>query len=132
LTFPAKLKSSDYNSFDISVIGIIAIPGMMSGSILGGSSVHQAAKLQIIVMFMIAASVVLASVFITFAAIVMVVDHDHLIRSDRIDNKIPAIYRVKEWNVGELSTSVSKSFNWRTKSRGRRLDLEETEEFLLK
>jgi Uncharacterised protein family (UPF0014) len=114
-----------------SVMGIIVIPGMMSGSILGGSSVHQAAKLQIIVMFMITASVVLASVFITFAAIVMVVDQDHLIRSDRIDRKMPAIYWVKEWNVRELSTSVSKSFYW-TKSRGRRLDLEETRELLLR
>ena len=111
-------------------MGIIVIPGMMSGSILGGSSVHQAAKLQLIVMFMITASVVLASVFITFAAIVMVVDQDHRIMSDRIDSKMPAIYRVKKWNVRELSTSMSKSFNWRTKSRGRRLDLEETQELL--
>ena len=98
-----------------SVIGIIAIPGMMTGAILGGSSVHQAAKLQMIIMFMITANIVLASAFITFTAIIMVVDKEHRIRSDRIDNKMPVIYRVKDWNVGELSASLSKSFDWRTR-----------------
>ena len=101
--------------FSHSVIGIISIPGMMTGAILGGSSVHQAAKLQMIIMFMITANIVLASVFITFIAIIMVIDHEHRIRSDRIDNKKPVIYRVKDWNVGELSAGLSKSFNsgWR-------------------
>ena len=87
----------------------------MTGAILGGASVHQAAKLQMIIMFMITAATVLASVFITFAAIIMVVDKEHRIRSDRIDNKMPVIYRVKDWNVGELSASLSKSFDWRTR-----------------
>ena len=102
-----------------SVIGIIAIPGMMTGAILGGSSVHQAAKLQMIIMFMITANIVLATVFITFIAIIMVVDQDHRIRSDRINDKKPVIYRVKDWNVGEISASLSKSFDWRTRTRTR-------------
>ena len=118
-------------AFSHSVIGIIAIPGMMTGAILGGSSVHQAAKLQMIIMFMITANIVLASVFITFIAIIMVVDQDHRIRSDRINDKKPVIYRVKDWNVGtrELSASLSKSFDWRTRKpprpTGFDLDLEE-------
>ena len=87
----------------------------MTGAILGGSSVHQAAKLQMIIMFMITANVVLASVFITCTAILMVVDQEHRIRSDRIDNKKPVIDRIKDWNVGELSAGLSKSFNWRTR-----------------
>ena len=114
-------------------MGIIAIPGMMTGAILGGSSVHQAAKLQIIIMFMITASTVLASVFITFAAIVMVVDREHRVRSDRINDKKLVLYRVKDWNVGELSASISKSFNWavkRPQNRGRQMDLEENETLL--
>ena len=99
----------------------------MTGAILGGSSVHQAAKLQMIIMFMIAASTVLASVFITFATLITVVDEEHRVRSDRIDDKIPVIYRVKDWNVGELLASLSKSFtgNWRT--GGGELDLEDSE-----
>ena len=116
-----------------SVIGIIAIPGMMTGAILGGSSVHQAAKLQMIIMFMITANTVLASVFITFTAIVMVVDQEHRIRNDRIENKKSVIYRIKDWNVGELLASLLKIFDRRTrKSRtgGGKLDLEENEMLL--
>ena len=63
----------------------------------------------------------------------MVVDQDHRVRGDRIDNKKPAIYRVKDWNVGELSASLSKSFNWRTKKSrtdGSESDLEENERLL--
>jgi len=116
---------------NMNVIGIIAIPGMMTGAILGGSSVHQAAKLQMIIMFMITAATVVSSVFITFAAIVMVVDKEHRIRSDRILDKKPVIYRVKDWNVGELSASLSKSFNWRKKEPGTgESDLEENERLL--
>jgi Uncharacterised protein family (UPF0014) len=111
-------------------MGIIAIPGMMTGSILGGSSVYQAAKLQIIIKFMAAASVVLASVIITIAATVVVVDADHRIRSNRISGKMPAIYRVKDWNIGKLLAILLKSFTWRTKTRptrSRQPDMEETE-----
>jgi ABC-type iron transport system FetAB permease component len=69
----------------------------MKGAIFGGSSVDQAAKLQMIIMFMIAAAALLASLFITFTAIIVVVDQEHQIRSDRIDNsKKPVIYRVKD------------------------------------
>ena len=116
-----------------SVIGIIAIPGTMTGTILGGASVHQAAKLQMIIMFMITAATVLASLFITFATIIMVVDQEHRIRSDRIDDKRPVIYRVKDWNIGEISASLSKSFNWRTRKSwiyGVEPDLGENERLL--
>ena len=108
----------------------------MTGAILGGSSVHQAAKLQMIIMFMIAAATVLASVFITFAAIIMVVDQEHRVRSDRIDDKKPLIYRVKDWNVGELSARLSKSFTikWKKTIKPRtgrpKSDLEENEMLL--
>jgi Uncharacterised protein family (UPF0014) len=120
-------------AFCHSVIGIIAIPGMMTGAILGGSSVHQAAKLQMIIMFMIAANTVLASLFITFTAIVMVVDEEHRIRSDRIDDRKPVIYRVKDWNIGKLSASLWKSYNWKTRKHrtgGGEWELEENERFL--
>ena len=106
---------------------------MMTGAILGGASVHQAAKLQMIIMFMITAATVLAAVFVSFAAVIMVVDQDHRIRSDRIYNKKSVIYRVKDWNVGELSASLSKSFNWRTKkpqNGSGEEDLEENERLL--
>ena len=98
---------------------------MMTGAILGGSSVQQAAKLQMVILFMITASTALASVFITLTTILMVVDLEHRIRSDRIDGRRSVIYRVKDWNVRELSANVFKSFNWKIKSRIREPDLEE-------
>ena len=102
----------------------------MTGAILGGSSVQQAAKLQMIIMFMITASTVLASVFITFVTILVVVDSKHRIRSDFINDKKPAIYRVKDWDIKELSASISKTFNWKTKARPCESDLEERQSLL--
>ena len=57
---------------------------MMTGAILGGSSVQQAAKLQMIIMFMITASTTLASIFVTIAAVIISVDSEHRVRSERI------------------------------------------------
>jgi len=86
----------------MSVIGIIAIPGMMTGAILGGSSVEQAAKLQMIIMFMISASTALASIFTTVLALGMVVDADHRVRSDRVDVREHAVYRGRNWLFGKI------------------------------
>lgn len=43
----------------MSVIGLISIPGMMTGQILGGASVDSAVKYQQIIMFLISASTAL-------------------------------------------------------------------------
>jgi len=69
---------------------------MMTGAILGGSSVQQAARLQMIIVFMISASTTLASIFTTFSVITMTVDGQHMIRTDRIDEKKHGIWRVKD------------------------------------
>ncbi|KDN50631.1 hypothetical protein RSAG8_01129, partial [Rhizoctonia solani AG-8 WAC10335] len=63
----------------LRVIGLISIPGMMTGAILGGASVDQAAKLQMVIMFMINASIVGM-----FSALYRAVDDCARIRSDRI------------------------------------------------
>ena len=78
------------------MLGIIAIPGMMTGAILGGSSVQQAARLQMIIVFMISASTTLASIFTTVSVIIMTVDSQHIIRTDRIDEKKHGIWRAKD------------------------------------
>ncbi|KZP00612.1 UPF0014-domain-containing protein [Calocera viscosa TUFC12733] len=77
----------------MSVLGIISIPGLMSGAILGGSSVEQAAKLQMIMMFLIASSTALATIVITVIALSIVVDPEHRLRSDRIDTRDVAVHR---------------------------------------
>jgi hypothetical protein len=88
-----------------SVLGIIAIPGMMTGAILGGSSVQQAAKLQMIIMFMITASTTLASVFITFAAIFVLVDQEYRVRLDRIETSGKQWFNFQQWDL-------KKFFRW--------------------
>ncbi|KAF9260214.1 hypothetical protein L218DRAFT_932813 [Marasmius fiardii PR-910] len=80
----------------MSVIGIIAIPGMMTGAILGGSSVTQAAKLQMIIMFLISSSTALASIACTTYAISTVVDGEHRVRSDKVYGNVswPSVFHV--------------------------------------
>jgi hypothetical protein len=57
---------------------------MMTGAILGGSSVQQAAMLQMIIMFMISSATTLASIFSTMTVIAVTIDSEHRIRDDRI------------------------------------------------
>lgn len=72
---------------------------MMTGAILGGSSVEQAARLQMVIMFMISSCTALASIVTTVLALGVVVDMDHRVRSDRIDNRQHAVWRGRDWVV---------------------------------
>lgn len=67
----------------------------MTGAILGGSSVQQAARLQIIIMFMISSVTALSSILSTIFALLSVIDAEHRIRSDRIDNRPHAVWRAR-------------------------------------
>ena len=91
-----------------SVIGIISIPGTMTGAMLGGASVEQAAILQIVLMFMITASSALAAFITTWLVLVVVVDGEHRIRSDRIDVKPNALRRAQNL-VGGWFNAVIRS-----------------------
>jgi len=73
-------------------MGIISIPGMMTGAILGGADVDQAARLQMIIMFMISASSVLACIIVTLFTLSVCVDSEHRIRPDRIHMR-PHVFR---------------------------------------
>jgi len=68
----------------MSVMGLISIPGMMTGAILGGANVNQAARLQMIIMFMISASNALSCIIMTLFTLYVCVDSQHRIRGDRI------------------------------------------------
>ena len=78
-------------------MGIIAIPGMMTGAILGGSSVEQAARLQMVIMFMISSSTALSSIIVTVITLGIVVDSEHRVRLDRIDTRQHAVWRARNW-----------------------------------
>ncbi len=45
----------------MTVVGLVSLPGMMTGQILGGADPHQAVRYQIVVMFMLCASTALGS-----------------------------------------------------------------------
>ncbi|KAG1895411.1 uncharacterized protein F5891DRAFT_1058202 [Suillus fuscotomentosus] len=81
----------------MSVIGIISIPGMMTGAILGGSSVQQAARLQMVIMFMISASTALATIITTVTTLAIVVDNEDRLRPDRVDVRDHPVWRARNW-----------------------------------
>lgn len=73
----------------------------MTGAILGGSSVQQAARLQMVIMFMISSSTALSSIVTTVLALSVVVDREHRVRTDRIDNRPHAVWRARNWLVAK-------------------------------
>ena len=96
-----------------SFLGIIAIPRMVNGAILGGSSVQQASRLQMITVFMITASTTLASVFITLTAIFVLVDHDHRVRPDRIEVNGQQWFNIRQWDLKKVVRWFRIDFQWR-------------------
>ncbi|KIO34425.1 hypothetical protein M407DRAFT_240698 [Tulasnella calospora MUT 4182] len=101
----------------MSVIGLIAIPGMMTGALLGGSSVEQAAKLQMIIMFMINSCTTLASLVAVTLTLLIVVDPENRLRLDKVDSEKALIWkardRVIEGVVGGVKSAFGKVFRRR-------------------
>ncbi|KAH6913498.1 hypothetical protein BKA70DRAFT_1370007 [Coprinopsis sp. MPI-PUGE-AT-0042] len=94
---------------NMSVLGIISIPGMMTGAILGGADVAQAARLQMIIMFMITASTSLAAILTSFAAVTITVDNQHRVRGDRVTERAKQLKRIKSIIVNTFSSSRPSS-----------------------
>ncbi|KAG6868184.1 hypothetical protein C0993_006479 [Termitomyces sp. T159_Od127] len=120
----------------MSVIGMIAIPGMMTGALLGGAPVDQAAYLQMIIMFMISSATALASFFAAIAVIMVTVDTEHRIRSDRIDDKAFVLWRARKWlgkQIVSLVEDLYKKFRNKKHARGYRrvYQIEEEREMLI-
>lgn len=66
------------------VVGIVALPGMMTGQILAGADPVQAVKYQIIVMFMLAAATSLGCILITLLLYKRLLNHKHQLCSGLI------------------------------------------------
>jgi len=113
----------------MSVIGMISIPGAMTGSILGGASVTQAARLQMVLMFMISSVVVLSSIVATGSALMIIIDHDHRIRMDRIDSSQFILWKYRErlfGKLGEFCLNALDRIRYPLRKRGQiRLDGEQ-------
>ncbi|KAJ9069235.1 hypothetical protein DSO57_1020680 [Entomophthora muscae] len=73
----------------MSAMGIISIPGMMTGQILGGADVMVAVRYQIIAMFMVASTTSLAILMCVSASLLICIDNHHRHRDDRIFRSLP-------------------------------------------
>ncbi len=68
----------------MATTGIVALPGMMTGQILAGADPIEAAKYQVLIMFLIASATALGSFFAALAGVLLLTDNRHRLRLDRI------------------------------------------------
>ena len=66
------------------VVGVVSLPGMMTGQILAGADPSEAARYQIVVMFMIAGATSLGCISIGVLTCLRMFSDRHQLRSDRI------------------------------------------------
>ena len=71
----------------MSAVGLITIPGMMTGQILGGADPIQAARYQILILFLIAGAVAVGTLVAVGLALTTLLDREHRLRSDRISRR---------------------------------------------
>ncbi|KAG2218764.1 hypothetical protein INT45_012984 [Circinella minor] len=90
----------------MSVIGLISIPGMMTGQILGGAPVMNAVRYQQIIMFLISASTALGVLSAVVACIRVMIDNRHRLRPERIVNGKASIFR----DIRDLIVATWKLF----------------------
>jgi putative ABC transport system permease protein len=68
----------------MATTGIVALPGMMTGQILAGADPIEAAKYQVLIMFLIASATALGSFLAGLAGVLLLTDSRHRLRLDRI------------------------------------------------
>jgi len=69
----------------MATTGIVALPGMMTGQILAGVAPVEAAKYQVLIMFLIASATALGSFFGGIGAVLLLTDARHRLRLDRLN-----------------------------------------------
>ena len=70
----------------MAAAGIVSLPGMMTGQILAGIDPVEAAKYQILIMFLIAGATAIAVLSAALAAIHLMTDDRHRLRLDRLNS----------------------------------------------
>ena len=84
----------------MNIIGLVSIPGMMTGQILGGTSPEQSARYQIMIVFMIGCSSAVSTTISVVAAVARVCDANHRLRHERLvkrDKSAGIVVTVKRW-----------------------------------
>ena len=94
-----------------SVIGLVSIPGMMTGAILGGASISQAVKYQQIIMFLISATTLLAVTMSVCICVMVCIDTNHRLRPDRVTGTKPWMWRMRDNTANAIWRGIK--FGWR-------------------
>ena len=68
----------------MSATGVVALPGMMTGQILGGVAPEEAVKYQILILFLIAGGTGIGAVAAVLGGAFRLTDHRHRLRLDRL------------------------------------------------
>lgn len=119
----------------------------MTGAILGGSSVQQAAKLQskprlsflftknntaspVVIMFCISASTTLASIIAAASCLTIIVDRQHRVRTDRLDTRKHVVWRACDSFIHSVVSLLTR-FRDRIQHRSRPLCRSEERQGLL-
>ena len=74
----------------MSATGVVSLPGMMTGQILGGVPPAEAVKYQILVMFLIAGGTGLGAVTAVLGSVYRLTDGRHRLRLDRLHSPKPS------------------------------------------
>ncbi|AEG69910.1 ABC transporter permease [Ralstonia solanacearum] len=76
----------------MSVVGVVSLPGMMTGQVLAGQSPLEAVRYQIVIMFLLAASSGLGTVAAVLLAYRRLFSHEHQLLSARIVQRAPGAH----------------------------------------
>jgi putative ABC transport system permease protein len=68
----------------LSVAGMVALPGVMTGQILAGADAVDAAKFQMLLMFVLAGAAGLGALAAALGGVLLLSDHRHRLRLDRL------------------------------------------------
>ncbi|HEY0839192.1 MAG TPA: iron export ABC transporter permease subunit FetB [Vulgatibacter sp.] len=77
----------------MAVMGVVSLPGMMTGQILAGAAPGDAVRYQIVIMFMIASATALGMLGMVLLAFRTIFDRAHRLRMDRLRSPSTA----KDW-----------------------------------
>ena len=72
----------------MSIVGVVSIPGMMTGQLLGGSPPELAARYQILIMFLIASATGLGAATSTLLAARACFDEAHRVRPGAVVSEV--------------------------------------------
>jgi len=90
----------------MNVVGIVSIPGMMTGQILGGSDPAVAARYQIAIFFWVAFCSTMASAIAIYAAVFNLCDANHRLKSHALHSKS------KSTALSSLLSLFGGMFSW--------------------